>query len=47
MAYDVVPCRWSAFVEAQDDRHDLVAQAIREGRLLYRDRELRRYEDAV
>ena len=47
LAYDVVPCRWSAFIEAQEGKHDLVAQAVREGRLLYRDRELRRQEDAV
>ena len=47
LAYDVVPCRWSTFLGAPKAEHGLVGQAVREGRLLYRDRELRRLEDAA
>ncbi len=42
LAYDVVPCRWSEFLKAQDGGEDLASTVLSEGRLLYQDVELRR-----
>jgi predicted nucleotidyltransferase len=41
LAYDVVPCRWSRFVVERAASEGLVARAVKEGRLLYADRDLR------
>ncbi|MBF0305478.1 MAG: nucleotidyltransferase domain-containing protein [Alphaproteobacteria bacterium] len=42
---DVVPCRWSDYLADRDVPGSLVARAVSEGRLLYRDRALRRGAD--
>ena len=47
LAYDVVPCRWSTFVEMGKAEHGLVSHVLREGRLLYQDRDLRGRERAA
>jgi predicted nucleotidyltransferase len=47
LGYDVVPCRWSTFVEMGKAEHGLVPQVLREGRLLYQDRDLRGRERAA
>ncbi|MBF0332558.1 MAG: nucleotidyltransferase domain-containing protein [Alphaproteobacteria bacterium] len=45
LPFDVVPCRWSDYLADRDVPGSLVARAVSEGRLLYRDRALRRGVD--
>ncbi len=44
LAYDAVPCRWADYLADREVCGSLVHRAVTEGRLLYRDRALRRSE---
>ncbi|MGY0778901.1 nucleotidyltransferase domain-containing protein [Azospirillum argentinense] len=44
LGYDVVPCSWSDFEAERNLQGSLVNRTVTEGRLLYKDRSLRREE---
>jgi predicted nucleotidyltransferase len=44
LAYDIVPCSWSEFIKDRDVPRTLVHRAVTEGKLIYRDRVLRKAE---
>lgn len=45
LGYDVVPCPWSVFTDERARGWGLLAEVVRDGRLLYQDHELRREAD--
>lgn len=47
LGYDVVPCSWSEFLKDRDVPGTLVHNAVTEGRVIYRDRALRKLERAA
>jgi predicted nucleotidyltransferase len=44
LGYDIVPCSWSEFLKDRDVPGTLVHRAVTEGKLIYRDRVLRKAE---
>jgi predicted nucleotidyltransferase len=44
LGYDIVPCSWSEFLKDRDVAGTLVQRAVTEGKLIYRDRVLRKAE---
>jgi hypothetical protein len=42
VGHDIVPCSWSAYLAERKEVGSLVHRAVSEGRLIYRDRQLRR-----